>query len=105
MLNIKLPKGKVARALVTCAEVYEQRAKLEHTAYHKDLEVWRKDMTFIREHGGRAIYPPTAPAPPNLVCEHRAVKFFDMAAGCLASTGDVYVDAELWADIKGYYDV
>ncbi len=100
MLNIKLPKGKVARALVTCAEVYEQRAKAGNIAYHSALEGWRKDMTFIRQHGGPTIYPPPTP---STVHQVKATKFFDMATGCSASTGDVYISAELWTEIKGYY--
>ena len=47
MLSVKLPKGKVARALVACADVYAASAEAERTTFHKDLEVWRKDMNFV----------------------------------------------------------
>lgn len=102
MLNIKLPKGKVARALMECADAYADVAKAERATFHKDIEVWRKDMNFVpgRDAGGAAL-PPSGP---SRATKDKALKFMEMAAACTYSTGDVYVSAELWTEIKGYYD-
>ena len=100
MLNIKLPKGKVARALVTCADVYAASASAERTAFHKDLEVWRCDMNSIVRRKEGASLPPRPPSSTN---RDNATKFVEMAVACTHSTGDVYVSAELWDEIKGYY--
>jgi len=100
MLNIKLPKGKVARALMDCADAYAASVEAERIAYHKDLEVWRKDQAGPRLPGGRSEHPPSTPSSTN---KDKALKFMEMAAVCTYSTGDVYVSAELWAEIKGYY--
>ena len=103
MLNIKLPKGKVARALMDCADAYAASVEVECIAYHKDLEVWRKNRSGPRRGTlGQINYPPSAP---NSTTKDKALKFMEMAAACTHSTGDVYVSAELWAEIKGYYEV
>ncbi len=63
-LNIKLPKGKTARALEACAEVYDRKV-----------------------FGG-----------------NHAHRLYQLSNACLVSTGDVYVSAPLWEEIKEYYD-
>lgn len=101
MLNIKLPKGKVARALVECADAYAASANAARIAFHKDLEVWRKDMNSVCGHRGAAPLPPRSPCSTN---KDKALKFMEMAVACTHSTGDVYIGADLWAEIKGYYE-
>lgn len=94
MLHIKLPKGKVASACERAGQYYSQmnRAKLDQ--YRADLEAWRKSGLAVN-------YPPT---PPTLYNHNKARELLSMAEACSFSTGDVYVSAALWNEIKGWYD-
>ncbi len=99
MLHIKLPKGKTAAACHAAGNYHARLAEAERTGYLRDLEAWRKGLNRISE--GR--YPPYAPKS----CERElatATRLLDMADTCSFSTGDVYVSAELWHQIKGYYE-
>ena len=91
MLTLILPKAKVARALLDCADAYAAAAKAEERAYGLDLEKWSR---------GQEGRPPT---PPKKALKDGALKFMQMASACAHSIGDVYVDFELWQEIKGYY--
>lgn len=88
MLNIKLPKGKMA----TACEHASQYHSCMNEAKHMNLKT-ENDLRFLD-----SLY---------ILIKHHEVKaqqFLDMADACKFSTGDVYVSFELWNEIKGFYD-
>ena len=98
MLHIKLPKGKTAEALARLADRYTQMDEAEMSGYEALLEAWRKD----KKTGHGPAFP--LPRPPIRDFQSRARKLYIQAGACSASTGDVYLSATLWDEIKGDYD-
>lgn len=103
MLNIKLPKGKVARACECAAEQCSQRIAVENTRYFSELEQWRKDSNQGAIRTVERCAPPDKPRSILVLTQERK-RLHDMADMAKHSTGDVYVSLALWAEIKGYYD-
>jgi hypothetical protein len=93
-----LLKGKVAQACEWAGQYHSRLAEAERMAYLRDLEAWRKSANIA----GRGRFPPQPPTDTERVTAKRLI---DMADACSFSTGDVYVSADLWNQIKGYYDV
>lgn len=92
-LHIKLPKGEVVRACIAMADLNRQRNGVLRVQYHQAVENWRKVMKATDY--SSLIEMPTPPV-------WRPVgKYTDMAIAAKASTGDVYVSAELWVELRG----
>lgn len=100
MLHIKLPKGKVADALVKLAQWHEMMDRSAKEDYGRQLEVWRKDLAQARQEGREVGYLPHQCDRSHQI---KAQDFFHMAGACKHSTGDVYVSGELWQAIRGHY--
>lgn len=96
MLHIKLPKGKTSDALARTAARYEARDRYEVQDFKAKLEAYRKTMYTEN--------PDQPPRPANREFQGRSHDLYKLAGACSASTGDVYVDAQLWDEIKGDYD-
>ena len=79
MLHIKLPKKRVAHALMARAAMIDglTQNKDEHRFMSTAIHQWKEE----------------------------AIRHRMMAEATQVSTGDVYVSMELWSQIKGYYDV
>ncbi len=99
MLNIKLPKGKTATACEAAADQYERKAIAARADYDKSWIDWKHLM--------RMGSLPSLALPPTSDCIHhhgsKAKRFKRLACACLASIGDVYVSAELWEEIMGFW--
>lgn len=76
MLHIKLPKKRVAHALMARAALLDGLAQ-ETRHDWKSIQVWKAGAAQLRA----------------------------WAKAAQQSTGDVYVSTELWSQIEGYYDV
>lgn len=98
MLHIKLPKGKTADALCRVAARYEARDRCAIQDFNAKLEAWRKNMHAPQ---GANLNPPNGL---NREFQDRARKLYKQAGACSASTGDVYISATLWDEIKGDYN-
>jgi hypothetical protein len=96
VLHIKLPKNKVAKACECVAKQCSSLIAIINDQYRFDLECWRKD--------GKDGDPPNKPRDLFVFTEQRS-RLYRMADMAKHSTGDVYVSAELWDEIKGVYDV
>ncbi len=76
MLHIKLPKKRVAHALMA-------RAAMLDGLIRDSGQTWRS----------------------NRIWQGDAARLREWARAAQMSTGDVYVSTELWSQIEGYYDV
>jgi hypothetical protein len=76
VLHIKLPKKRVAHALMARAAMLDSLAANAGS-----------------DHDGRAHW------------SSGAARLREWARATQMSTGDVYVSTELWSQIEGYYDV
>ena len=94
MLHIKLPKGKVATACERAGQWYSDVNRAKRADFMRELEAWRKT-------GHIHVAPPE---PPSDRDARKSKEFLGMADACSFSTGDVYVSAALWEEIKGWYD-
>ena len=93
MLHIKLPKNRVKFACIAMADFNRKRNEVLRLQYHHEVETWRKMMK-ATDYNAQLVIP----TPPFF---HPVKKYTDMAVAARASTGDVYVSAELWTEIRG----
>ena len=77
MLHIKLPKKRVAHALMARAAMLDGLVHGMATDNRQAKTLWAGEAARLRE----------------------------WARAAQVSTGDVYVSTELWSQIEGYYDV
>jgi hypothetical protein len=103
MLAIKLPKGKTGAAFERAAVECSARIRIINNQHVAELERWRKGAHMLNT----TIYDPILDAPErpreiSILTDKRS-RYQRMADACKHSTGDVYLDADTWDEIKGYY--
>lgn len=103
MLAIKLPKGKTGAAFERAAKQYSAAIAVYNGKHKQALEEWRKGA----EHLGQDIWTTEldTPSKPHQISELtcKRERYWRRADACKHSTGDVYLSADEWEEIKGCY--
>lgn len=113
--HIKLPKGKVATAALRAAEQAERKAQAARVDYvaavKRFTEAWERHIeahpSVVMPLSGVMPGAPFLGVPPSSDHIHQYGKLADklrlLAKTAKASNGDVYVNAETWHEISGYW--